>query len=169
MAASNERKIEQVGKLSLLHVAGPSSPVIEHAAVRLAKMSLRLQPTVASTRVETTCGGDPPFIHPGEGLREKYPRPCGKTADRSYGEINSRQPSCTQLSACSTRPPLFHRLIGSAVAYSKVSGPRSLKAFHDHGFSIVARPRMGHTYFVVKVRMCEMMERQDLRFFVNNS
>lgn len=94
---------------------------------------------------------------------------AGKQQIDRTAKLTFDSPSCTQLSACSTRPPLFHRLIGSAVAYSKVSGPRSLKAFHDHGFSIVARPRMGHTYFVVKVRMCEMMERQDLRFFVNNS
>lgn len=119
--------------------------------------------------VETTCGGDPPFIHPGEGFREKYPRPCGKTADRSYGEINSRQP---QLHAA-------FRVLDSTTFVSSTNriGCRLFESFRTaksfsrrfFGFSIVARPRMGHTYFVVKVRMCEMMERQDLRFFVNNS
>ncbi|XP_061926971.1 uncharacterized protein LOC114577396 [Apis cerana] len=76
LPAGNERKIEQVGKLSLPRVARPSSSVIEHAAVRFAKMSLRLQ---TNDRLDP-CGSNAlcwPFYSSRES-REKYP--CGKTA-----------------------------------------------------------------------------------------
>lgn len=85
LPAGNERKIEQVGKLSLPRVARPSSSVIEHAAVRFAKMSLRLQ---TNDRLDP-CGSNAfpggPFIRRGRVAKSIL---AGKQQDRSIARRN---------------------------------------------------------------------------------
>lgn len=87
LPAGNERKIEQVGKLSLPRVARPSSSVIEHAAVRFAKMSLRLQTNDRLWKQRVVVA-----LLFAEGESRKVSLRENSRIGRLHGEINSRQP-----------------------------------------------------------------------------
>lgn len=95
-SVSNERKIEQV-KLSL-HRQTPFVGNRACCGFRFAKMSLRLQTNDRLDPLEATrCGG--PFIHRGRAARKVSPSLRENSRiGRLHGEINSRQPRCTQLS-----------------------------------------------------------------------
>lgn len=151
LPAGNERKIEQVGKLSLPRVARPSSSVIEHAAVRFAKMSLRLQ---TNDRLDP-CGSNAlwwPFYSPRES-REKYP--CGKTA----GSVD-----CTAKLTLDSHAACFPtNRVGRCLL--KVLGPRGECKSFSRPIELMIFNR-DTRISSSNIHSAKMMKRQDWRFFV---
>lgn len=151
LPAGNERKIEQVGKLSLPRVARPSSSVIEHAAVRFAKMSLRLQ---TNDRLDS-CGSNAlwwPFYSPRKS-REKYP--CGKTA----GSVDcTAKLTLDSHAACFPTNRVGRRLL-------KVLGPRGECKSFSRPIELMIFNR-DTRFSSSNIHSAKMMKRQDWRFFV---
>lgn len=151
LPAGNERKIEQVGKLSLPRVARPSSSVIEHAAVRFAKMSLRLQ---TNDRLDP-CGSNAlwwSFYSPRES-REKYP--CGKTA----GSVDcTAKLTLDSHAACFPTNRVGCRLL-------KVLGPRGECKSFSRPIELMIFNR-DTRISSSNIHSAKMMKRQDWRFFV---